>query len=395
MKVYLGNPNILSQNYLKEIFGMKRNVFIASILYTIIFSILLLNSFVSNILGYWEMALLTSIILLAFKLLFGFEKDNHRYTKDIILNITIIILSSFISFYISGLFIGFTRPSMPLSINTIKNFILPMSIWILIKEYLRYQMIIKFHDNRVLFILTIMLFIFMDITGSVNMGTMRGNYQSFIIVALIVLPSISRNIVASYISYKVGYKPNWIWICIVSLYSSILPIIPNTGEYILSLLKLLFPLLIGYNTYSFFQNRKYNIPLSYNKNKTWGLLATTLVFVIVIVYFTSGYFKYFSIAIATGSMTPNIYKGDVVVINQKYKLDELNVGDVIAYKYEGKIIVHRIAKVAKYRDEKIFYTQGDANNTIDEYIVYPETIMGSVKWKIPYIGLPTVWLNEL
>ena len=87
--------------------------------------------------------------------------------------------------------------------------------------------------------------------------------------------------------------------------------------------------------------------------------------------------------------------GDVVVINQKYKLDELNVGDVIAYKYEGKIIVHRIAKVAKYRDEKIFYTQGDANNTIDEYIVYPETIMGSVKWKIPYIGLPTVWLNEL
>ena len=374
---------------------MKRNVFVASILFTIIFSILLLNSFVSNILGYWELVLLTSLILLAFKLLFGFEKDNHRYTKDIILNITIILLSSFILYYLLGLLIGFVRPSMQLSIYTFKSFILPMAILIFIKEFLRYQMIMKFSDNKALLVITVLFFIIMDITHSVNVWTMINRTQSFMIIALIIFPAISRNIVASYIAYKVGYKPNWIWLSVIALYSSVLPIIPNTGEYILSLLKLLLPIVIGYNVYSFFQNRKNNIPLSYAKNKTWSYLAGSLVFVLVVVYFTSGYFKYFSIAIATGSMTPNIYKGDVVIINQRYHIEDLKVGDIIAYKYTDKIVVHRIAKIANYKDDKVFYTQGDANNSIDEYIVYPETIMGPVKWKVPYIGLPTVWLNEL
>ena len=41
------------------------------------------------------------------------------------------------------------------------------------------------------------------------------------------------------------------------------------------------------------------------------------------------------------------------------------------------------------------YTKGDANPKEDNYVVEQETIMGTVKAVVPYVGLPTVWLNEI
>ena len=72
--------------------------------------ILLLNSFILNILGnYLYMDILLVILLIVFKFVFGFEKDRHRYIKDITINISIIYLASFIIYYIFGIFIGFVR----------------------------------------------------------------------------------------------------------------------------------------------------------------------------------------------------------------------------------------------------------------------------------------------
>ena len=374
---------------------MKRNIVVASIFYTIVFSILFLNSFVSNILGYWELTLFVGVMLIAFKVLFGFEKDRHRYIKDISLNNLIIILSGFGLFYVLGLFIGFVRTDMIRTMYGFTSIVLPLTLLIFLKEFLRYQMINKFQDNKWLILFSTLFFIFLDITGSIYGVFSRHQFQIFLVMASVVLPAISRNIVASYISYKVGYKPNLVWILVVMLYGYLLPIVPDVGDYLMALIKLLFPIVIGLNVYRFFDKRKMEVPLSYIKRRTWIGLTGTCLFIALIVYFTSGYFKYYSIAIATGSMTPNIYKGDVVIINQKYSLKSLDVGDVIAFKYADRIIVHRIVKIQETATDRIFYTKGDANNVMDDYAVYPSYIMGTVDYRIPYVGLPTVWLNEL
>ena len=116
----------------------------------------------------------------------------------------------------------------------------------------------------------------------------------------------------------------------------------------------------------------------------------------MLVYFTSGYFHYHAIVVASGSMTPNILKGDVVVIE---KIDgdysKLKVGQVIAYKYDNVIIVHRLINIIENNGTYYFYTKGDANDLPDNWIVRGDTIIGTVNVKVPYIGLPTVWLNEL
>ena len=44
-----------------------------------------------------------------------------------------------------------------------------------------------------------------------------------------------------------------------------------------------------------------------------------ILILIMMIYFVSGYFEFYAIAIATGSMVPNINKGDFVIINKEFK----------------------------------------------------------------------------
>ena len=65
---------------------------------------LLLNNFILNILGnYYYMDIFLIVLLILFKMIFGFEKDRYRYTKDIIFNFLIIFLLAFTIYYIFDL----------------------------------------------------------------------------------------------------------------------------------------------------------------------------------------------------------------------------------------------------------------------------------------------------
>ena len=90
----------------------------------ILIIILLLNSFILNILGnYYYMDIFLIVLLILFKFIFGIEKDRHRYIKDILINIIIIYLISFIFYYLFGLIIGFYRPDNYLTLYGFGTFI--------------------------------------------------------------------------------------------------------------------------------------------------------------------------------------------------------------------------------------------------------------------------------
>ena len=94
-------------------------------------------------------------------------------------------------------------------------------------------------------------------------------------------------------------------------------------------------------------------------------------------------------------MKPNINKGDVVVIEKTNNYKNIKIGDVLAYKYDNIIIVHRVINILKENDEYYFYTKGDNNNSEDNFVIYEDMIVGIVNIKLPFIGYPTVWFNEL
>lgn len=358
--------------------------------------ILILNSFILNILGnYYYMDIFLVLLLIIFRFIFGFEKDRHRYIKDIIINMTIIFMISFIIYYIFGIFIGFYKPNNFFTFYGIRTFIVPYIVMIIAREYLRLQILNKTDKSKILTVITCILFIALELSVAFANSTFNTNYNIFIFIALTVLPVISNNIVCTYIAKKVGYKPNIFWLLITGLYSVALPIVPNVGPYIQSLIKFLFPFVLMFNVYSFFEKRARDVPISYVKKRIYIEIPILALIVFTLAYFVSGYFRFYAIAIATGSMYPNIKVGDVVIVDQHKDYKDLKVGEVIAYKYGKVVIVHRLCDIVVIKGDYYFYTKGDNNENKDNYIIYPDTIMGNVKVKIPYIGLPTVWLNQL
>lgn len=163
------------------------------------------------------MVLFILILIVVFKYLFGVEKDNHRYTKDIIITICILYLFFFIGINILGLIIGFYKNTSYYNIHKIISIVLPMIFIIILKEYLRYNLLEKSSESKLLIIVSIILFITFDITNI--LPTLVFTKDSiFLFISLNLLPSIINNILASYTALKNGYKPNIVWLLILNIY---------------------------------------------------------------------------------------------------------------------------------------------------------------------------------
>lgn len=374
---------------------MKKSYRKMLIFQIIIFLIFILNSFVSNILNGYNFVLFLIVSLVLFKFFFGFEKDRHRYTKDIILEVIIFLLIFFILFYLFGIIITFARTANYYNLYGFKTFIIPITLTIILKEVLRYMMLKKCEDSKFLMFMIFVLFTFLDVSEAVYYNGFKTNYATFTFIALSLLPAISENLVFNYMSLKGGYKPIILYLLVTTLYVYLIPIIPNPNEYITSIIDLVLPILLWLRLRKFFEKESDEyVERDYKKTNILALIIPTL-FTIVVVYFTSGYFKYYALAIASGSMERTINKGDVVIVKKIDKdYNDLKVGQVLVYKYSSVVVVHRIIRIVHDNGKYYFYTKGDNNGNADNYEIPQENVIGTVNFRIPYLGLPTVWLNE-
>lgn len=362
----------------------------------IIFIILILNSFVWNILSSYKIGIFLLVVSFIFKGVFGFEKDRHRYTKDLIMEIIIYIIAFFILYYLFGIVISFYQNENYLTIIGLVDFIIPVLFYVLVKEYLRYMVMCKAEGSKLLFITTVLMFVMFDITSAIYFRRFGTNYGIFLFVALTLLPALSSNTILCYFTTRVGYKPLILYSIVIGIYQYVLPILPNPNEYISSIINFILPIGLGYRLYKFLhKEHKRDITLEYRNKPVKPLLASTMI-IIILVYFTSGYFHYWAIAVASGSMHPKIKKGDVAIIEKiDGQYQTLKKGQVIAFEYNGVIVVHRLIDIIKDQGEYYFYTKGDANAKQDNFVVRENMIIGKVNHKVSYIGIPTVWLNEL
>ena len=377
---------------------MKRSQKIIIGLLSFMFLVLLINSFITKIFSRYSICAFIFIVLIISYLLLGMEKEKSRYNKDIILSLLIYIAIYYITTYLFGLFIGFNKNVYSSNIILILKNIVPIIILIPLSELLRYIINSKIQDNYILLGLSIFVFTLIDTTMTIQASSFKNFYDTLKVIGLFILPSLSKNYLLTYLTIKVSYKPNLVYRYLMELPRYILPIVTSFGVYIESIIYISFPIIVFIIIYNDFKKReKKNIILSskFKKNTKFIYYIVTII-LITIVSLTSGYFKYQAIVIATGSMTPNINKGDMVVIEKVAPKDakKLKEGEVLAFKREDKIVVHRIYKIYTSGNEIFFKTKGDHNNAPDGYLTEAKEILGTVKFNIRYIGYPTVALYE-
>ena len=95
--------------------------------------------------------------------------------------------------------------------------------------------------------------------------------------------------------------------------------------------------------------------------------------------------------IISGSMSPTIEKGDVVVVRST---EDVVKDQIIAFRNGGTVIVHRLIDELTINNKKMFKTKGDFNESPDIELVSPSKVEGFVFNKIRYIGTPLMFLYE-
>ena len=94
--------------------------------------------------------------------------------------------------------------------------------------------------------------------------------------------------------------------------------------------------------------------------------------------------------VLSGSMSGTAEVGDLIFTKQA-DIDELKVGDVVAFMDGSIVVTHRIVSISADRTE--FVTKGDANNTEDEPIS-ADQIIGQYSGRIPKVGDFALFLQK-
>ena len=377
---------------------MKKSYIKIAIMLSITCFILLLNSFILKNFNQFILMFLLIILIGIEYFTNGFDRSHKRFEKDILLIILITMSSYYLITYLSGLFLGFTYSTYSSKlINIIKN-ILPVLVIIFLSEILRFSINSKIKEKNMLLVLSLVTFFLLDTTLVIS-SLDYGNTSDLIDnISLFILPSVSMNLLLTYLSIKTSYKVGLTYRYIKQLPVYLLPIFPALGSYLQAILEFSISILVFvmvYNLYSKLPNNKRKIIIK-NKNYKFLYIASCSLLLIVI-SFTSGLFSRQAIVIATGSMTPNINRGDVVIVRklkneEKAKLEE---GDILVFKRDTKVVVHRIYKKVKSGNEIFYETKGDNNKDPDGYYIELDEVIGTTKTRIRYIGYPTIIIYDL
>lgn len=335
------------------------------------------------------------IILFLTIFLFSYQKDKPTPLKKKINLITAILIILFFSItYLVGMFVGFLKNSYSLNAYSILNNIFSPIIIIVCTEIFRYVVINQNRNSKkMLFLITIVLTlleIFITIRGLSNMSL----EDLFKLTTTTILPIIAKNCVLSYLTLKVGYRPSLIYRLVMDLYLFVMPVVPNIGDYMNSMIGICLPFIIY--IYSARTINEYYNGVEYEFKSSAFQMADipVLLFIAFVICLVSGYFTYYVIGIGSESMEPKIYKGDAVLVKKVKSKKELKVGEVVVYRNMGEDIVHRLVEVEKKGNKTFYRTKGDNNNTRDNLDIEYKDIKGIVKLKIPYIAKPSIYLKE-
>ena len=262
------------------------------------------------------------------------------------------------------------------------------------REAIRYFLLnrpfIKYKKTVYLFALVLMVLTDIPISDVKNIK----NFQQIVVFISEKLgPGISENILLNYFSSAGSFISSVIYLSITDLFLFISPILPNLQWLTKGLVGISVPLfsyMFILNTYSKLK-KEYKLYREKPEN-VFSWLVTCAVS-ISIIWFASGVFPIFPSAIVTGSMEPMIKPGDVVLINKLTKNEELNllkIGDVIQFKRDEILIVHRIVDIVEEDGIICYKTKGDNNSKADRELVKAENIKGTLYKVIPKLGYPTL-----
>lgn len=295
---------------------------------------------------------------------------------------------------ISGMLVGFGKSPYDHSLTGIVRNIITVFSYLIGREIVRDYLINNRANRNYLFNMFLVTILMTAVDLSVdNITQLRTKLDIVTHIGEIVLPELSNNIFASYLVLMGGPWLSVTYLGAQQCFYWFFPILPNiagsTKAFIGTLCPFFSYLILQY-IYS--KEAKVNDDKHAQTENPIGWVLTSVIS-ISIVWFAAGVFPVRPLVIATGSMEPVMYAGDMVLV-KRVNAKDLKVGDIIQYKRDNVFIFHRIIEIVEEIDGTAYRTKGDNNTIPDPELVKTESIRGIVFYTIPKVGWPTLWLKS-
>jgi signal peptidase len=327
----------------------------------------------------------------------GFEKDDFTHKKEI----TIILLSGVILYYIitysTVFFWGILQNVVTLNTNTFINYVFPLFLIIVFSELIRYIMIRKGRKYKTIWILAVLVFTLMEITLKTRGYDFAQSLQLVRFSLEVVAVSLARNIFLCYLTNKAGYKPAILFRLLIELPLYMLPFFPNLDLLLDTIVKVVLPnilLFVLIYNYSKFEDKDIAVINKQTKLIARVGAAVLIIFLSIAVLLSSAKFSYFTLVVGSGSMSPAMEKGDIVVVSRNSDPSRIAVDDVLIFNKDNVTVIHRVIRIERAGTELLFITKGDANEDEDASPVREAEIIGTAAFRIKHMGYLTILLNE-
>ncbi len=268
-----------------------------------------------------------------------------------------------------------------------------MFILICLMEVIRFILIKKNITNKLGITILALIIISFEIVINLNVSTLNNTYKIFLFICTIALPIIANNLLCTYITYYYGFLPSVVYKLLINLYVYLIPIFPDLGNYLYGVISITIPVTIYFALYTS-RNFKFKDKTKVNKTNISLIFIPLTVLCLIVISLVSGLVRFQIIAIASNSMSPIFERGDTIIFD-KSNTEDIKIGDIIVVKKDSNLLVHRVVKIKEISDIRYYYTKGDSNKTKDSDPATEKDILGIVKYRIKYIGYPTIWVNEL
>ncbi len=375
---------------------MKKNINmiyffeIIMLIFVIMYKFIILDNFrkymdIINI-AFW---LIIAILML---IRFKYPRDKSYFKGSTIRLIIISLFSYLILIYSLGLFTGFTKYAFARDIISIVKNIFPVIIIIISQEIIRYLVARNSNNNIKPLVFLIFIYIGLNLIMEISYYNLNNFESIFRFCSIVCLPIIAKQLLYSYITYKVSYVPTLILRIANEIYVFVLPFYPKLNDYLVSLTGVLYPYLV----YTVLRRTiEYTEKSDLYIRKVFKRIILIPIAIIVCAFtlIVSGVLDYKLIAIASNSMYPLYERGDTVIYKKEVG-DNVKVGEILVFYRNGKVITHRVKSISKLDGKYLFETKGDNNKTVDQFTTDESKVLGVVKYTIKYLGYPAIWLSE-
>ena len=380
---------------------MKKHILKVYALEIFLMVILFFTLFVLNKASYIYISIIIALFAFVTKIFLNKKNivsTNNKQVKWLMIAFALIYLGIF---YLLGMIkYDFYESATLFSFKTLYRFIIPLTLIIVSTEFIRFRFLSQ--EAKILIlkkkvdlskIIIFICMVLIDLIIYVGIYDLT-DYDDFLtVLGFIFFASVSCNLFYNYISLRYGIVSIILYRLITTLYVYIIPFIPDVYVYFRTFLRMVYP----YILYIIFEKTfsRTDFVVSYvDRRKNVVGITILIVLLALTTMLISCQFRYGILVIGSGSMTGTINVGDAVFF-ESYNGQEIKNGQIIIFEKKGIKLVHRVIKIRNVNNEIRYYTKGDANKVMDSGYVVDDNIVGITKFRIMYIGHPTLWVRSL